>query len=82
MGSLQGADAMPSGVHVVLWQLFKDGPTWDGNIACKTSRKWLVENDFAFHAPGWTSLTTWGVEMAVSLGMGDAKDAGRDFLAK
>jgi len=65
---------MPSGVNESLWQMFKDGPTWDGNLVSKEARTWLVENGLAFRANGYNALTENGVEMGVSLGMGERKD--------
>jgi hypothetical protein len=65
---------MPSGVHEALWQMFKDGPIWDGNLVCKTSRKWLVESNMATRAAGFNFLTAAGVEMAVSLDMDRRKE--------
>ena len=65
---------MPSGVHVALWQMFKDGPIWDGDLVCKTSRKWLRQNGFADQSSGFNFLTAAGVDMAVSLGMDRQKE--------
>lgn len=68
---------MPSGVHEALWQMFKDGPIWDGNLVCKTSRKWLVQNGLADQSSGFNFLTASGVDMAVSLGMDHKKEPGQ-----
>lgn len=68
---------IPSGAHEVLWQLFRNGPTWDGNIVCKVSRVWLWENGFSDRAAGFNFLTAPGVEMAVSLGMDRRKEKER-----
>lgn len=65
---------MPSGVHEVLWQMFCGGPIWDGNLVCKTSRKWLVNQGLAFQASGFNALTASGVDMAVSLEMDRRKE--------
>jgi len=65
---------MPSGVHVALWQMFKNGPIWDGDLVCKTSRKWLVENGMAEKSSGFNFLTADGVDMAVSLEMDRRKE--------
>lgn len=65
---------MPSGVHEALWQMFCGGPIWDGNLVCKTSRKWLVANGLAAQASGFNFLTCLGVDMAVSLGMDARKE--------
>lgn len=61
---------MPSGVHEALWQMFRDGPIWDGNLICKKSRTWLVKHGLADRTAGFSFLTAAGVEMAVSLDMG------------
>ena len=66
--------SMPSGVHLALWQMFKGGPIWDGNLVCKTSRKWLVEAGMADKVAGFNFLTARGVEMAVSLDMDRRKE--------
>jgi len=65
---------MPSGVHEALWQMFKNGPIWDGDLVCKTSRKWLVDQGMADRAAGFNFLTAAGVEMAVSLDMNRRKE--------
>jgi hypothetical protein len=67
---------MPSGVHEALWQMFRNGPIWDGDLVCKTSRKWLVEQGMADKASGFNFLTAAGVDMAVSLGMDRRKEKG------
>ena len=64
---------MPSGVHEALSQMFKDGPIWDGNLVCKTSRRWLVKNGFASQTEGFNFLSISGVEMAVSIGLAKGK---------
>jgi hypothetical protein len=65
---------MPSGVHEALWQMFCDGPIWDGNLVCKTSRKWLKEHGYADQSSGFNFLTAIGVDLAVSLGMDRRKE--------
>ena len=65
---------MPSGVHEVLWQMFKDGPIWDGNLVDKEARKWLVQNQYAEQSSGFNFLTAQGVDMAVSVGMDRRKE--------
>jgi hypothetical protein len=65
---------MPSGVHEALWQLFCGGPVWDGNLVCKSSRKWLVSKGLAGRASGFNFLTAEGVDMAVSLEMDRRKE--------
>ena len=65
---------MPSGVHETIWQLFRNGPTWDGDLVDKASRKWCVQNGLAAQTHGFNLLTTEGVAMAVSLGMDRRKE--------
>lgn len=59
---------MPSGVHEAVRQMFLDGPVWDGNLVCKTSRTWLVSQGYAERSDGYNFLTAAGVALAVSLG--------------
>ena len=68
------ASNMPRGVHEALWQMFKDGPIWDGNLVCKTSRKWLKEHGYCDQSSGFNFLTSVGVDLAVSLGMDRRKE--------
>lgn len=75
MSNYRDMAEIPSGVHEALWQMFKDGPTWDGDLVCKTSRKWLRENGYADKSSGFNFLTAMGVDLAVSLGM-DSRKAG------
>lgn len=49
----------------VLWQLFKNGPTWDGNIISKSQRDELVTAGWICQASGWNSLTKDGFEECV-----------------
>lgn len=65
---------MPIGVHEALWQMFLGGPIWDGDLVCKASRKWLVDQGMAGKASGFNFLTAAGVDMAVSLGMDRRKE--------
>lgn len=68
---------MPSSVHEALWQMFKDGPIWDGDLVSKDARNWLVLNDMAARASGFNFLTADGVDMAVSLEMHRRKEKER-----
>lgn len=65
---------MPSGVHETLWQLFRNGPTWDGDLVSKEARTWMMTADLADRASGFNFLTAAGVEMAVSLEMDRRKE--------
>jgi hypothetical protein len=55
---------LSSGAIAVLGQLWKCGPTWDGNIISKAARGELVKAGLAFHAHGYASLTPDGVLLA------------------
>lgn len=74
MSNFQQITKMPSGVHEALWQMFKDGPIWDGNLVDKQSRKWLKEHGYADQSSGFNFLTAMGVDLAVSLGMDHRKE--------
>lgn len=56
------------------WQLFCDGPIWDGDILSKSERDSLIKDGFAERTNGWAFLTKTGVERALSLGMGTRKE--------
>lgn len=60
---------MPSGVHEVLWQLFKNGPTFDGDLVCKQSRNWLKDQGYCEQSSGYNFLTALGVDFCISVGM-------------
>jgi hypothetical protein len=53
-----------------LWQLFKNGPTWDGNMISKSHRSDLTDMGYADRGDGWNWLTTEGVLLCLELGMG------------
>ncbi|WHZ33444.1 hypothetical protein [Sagittula sp. MA-2] len=74
MSNYRDVTAMPSGVHEALWQMFLSGPIWDGDLVCKTSRKWLVEQGYAGKSSGFNFLTAQGVDLAVSVGMDRKKE--------
>ena len=59
----------------VFRQLFFHGPTWDGDVTSKTGRDGLLEKGLAVRYDGWQMLTEIAFRMAVSAGMGDAKEA-------
>lgn len=45
----------------VAFQLFSCGMVWDGNLASKTSRNWLVEKEYAVRREGFQAMTGKGV---------------------
>jgi hypothetical protein len=57
------------GQREVLGQLFLDGPTEDGNIACKISRGQLIEMGLARRLGGHTHLTDFGVNASLYHGL-------------
>ena len=52
----------------VLYGLFHNGHTWDGNIPSKTGRNSLIDSGWAIRINGWTSLTVRGFRAALSRG--------------
>lgn len=48
----------------VLGQLFVNGPTWDGNICCKSGRGELFDIGLASRVNGFSFLTEEGVRAA------------------
>ena len=50
-----------------LHQLFKDGPTWDGNIVSKPGRGELIAAGLSDRVDGWAFLTADGVKLAASV---------------
>lgn len=53
-----------------IWQLFRNGPTWDGNMVSKTERDEAVKAGLIDRCEGWNWLTHSGVMLALELGMG------------
>lgn len=45
----------------VAFQLFSNGMVWDGNLASKAGRDYLVEHGFAVRYAGFQALTGKGV---------------------
>ena len=74
MSNYRNMTEIPSGVHEALWQMFKDGPIWDGDLICKTSRKWLKEQGYAEQTSGYNFLTALGVDLACTLEMDRRKE--------
>ncbi len=66
---------LSSAAREVLWQLFRNGPTWDGDIASKSGRGELFDLGYADRVNGWSFLTKKGVEFALDrMVMGDRKE--------
>ena len=49
----------------VLWQMFRNGPTWDGNVISKTARDELKTLGYIDRLHGWQFLTREGMHMAL-----------------
>lgn len=60
-----------------LYQLFLNGPTWDGNIVSKTGRQELIVRGYAFRVEGYASLTHEGVRLAATSGLDRKKEIAR-----
>lgn len=56
-----------------IWQLFRNGPTWDGNMVSKPERDAAQKAGLIDRAEGWNWLTHSGVTLALELGMGAQK---------
>ena len=54
------------GQREVLWQLFRNGPTWDGNIISKPDRDELIKLGLVARENGWAYLTRDGMEDALA----------------
>jgi hypothetical protein len=57
---------LSSSAIACLHQLFKNGPTWDGNIISKEGRGELIRAGYAGRVDGFAFLTEEGVRLAVS----------------
>lgn len=62
-------DDFTSAERDVLRQLFKNGPTWDGNIASKAGRSTLFSEKLAEYHNGYTQLTLSGLKRCLEDGM-------------
>ena len=62
------------GQREVLWQLFRNGPTWDGNIVSKPDRDELIKLGLVARENGWAYLTRDGIEDALAAGFDARKD--------
>lgn len=60
------APLSPSAI-AVLEQLFKKGPTWDGNIVSKPGRGDLYKAGLSDRVDGFAFLTKEGVALAASV---------------
>lgn len=69
--------ASTQGQREVLWQLWRNGPTWDGNIISKPDRDELFKLGLAERVNGWSYLTTAGVETALAAEFDKRKEAER-----
>ena len=58
---------LSSAANDVLRQLFKNGPTWDGNLVSKVGRGELVALDLAERYNGYQWLTMKGVQYALNI---------------
>lgn len=56
---------LSSGAYDVLWQLFRCGPTWDGDICTKSGRGELFATKLATRHEGWTILTLDGLKLCL-----------------
>lgn len=70
---MQSIDLAPN-ARECLQQLFRHGPTWDGDIVSKAGRGELFDRGYATRSNGWTALTEAGLQLAVAAGMGDDKE--------
>ena len=61
----------------VLWQLFRNGPCGDGDLASKSGRSQLVDLAYADRGDGWNWLSSSGVLLALELGFGLRKERER-----
>ena len=59
----------------VAWQLFRNGPTWDGNIISKAARDELHKLGYIDRLDGWQWLTREGVTLCFAAQFDKRKDA-------
>lgn len=60
-----------------IWQLFRNGPTADGNMVSKRRRDEAAGAGLIDRAQGWNWLTYSGVTLALELGMGSDTEKGK-----
>lgn len=58
---------LSSAAIAMLHQLFKTGPTWDGNVVSKAGRGELIKAGYADRVEGFAFLTKEGVRLAASV---------------
>lgn len=66
----------PEAMRDTIWQLFRNGPTADGNMVSKFHRDKAVAAGLIDRAEGWNWLTYSGVTLALELGMGADTEKG------
>jgi hypothetical protein len=57
-----------------LWQLFRNGPTWDGDLASKTGRDELVKLGLVDRGRGYQWLVWAGIDEALARGYDRRKE--------
>lgn len=61
----------------VLWQLFMDGPVWDGDLISKADRDECSAKGWVFQYRGWNFVTPLGVAQCLALGYDREKEKSR-----
>jgi hypothetical protein len=74
VSSIEQMRALTPAETEVLWCLFANGPTEDGNMPSQGGRDQLLEKNLIDRADGWQWLTREGVMLALGLGMDHQKD--------
>lgn len=77
MGTAFNTKELSGAEHETIWQLFSNGPTWDGNILSKTDRDSLWNMGFIARFDGWNWLTNEGVTLAIELGYATDTEKGK-----
>jgi hypothetical protein len=67
-------EGFPPHAKDALWQLFVNGPTWDGALVSKSGRNWLKLSGMVDCAGGHNWLNYDGVVLALSFGYGTRKE--------
>lgn len=66
-----------SALNDTIWQLFRNGPTKDGDMVSKSDRSRCVDWGFIDRHNGYNFLTHSGVELALALHFDKRKEAER-----